>query len=61
MSETKHTTNGNDHLPLPKSNFGKKAFSYSGTALRGTLLADAHMVSSTYSFNSVFQPFLTNT
>ena len=32
--QTRHAMEGNVHLPLPKTNFGKKAFSYSGAAIR---------------------------
>ena len=52
---------GSAHLPLPRTNFGKKAFSYRGAAMWNSLPSHAHNTSTISAFNSVAHPILLTT
>ena len=56
---TRHAAMGNIHLPLLKSNFGKKTFSYCTTGIWTTLPDEAHFTSSISHFNSIAESLLT--
>ena len=57
---TRHAVEVNVHLPLPRTNFGKKAFSYSGAAIWTSLPTEARKASTFSSFNSIIKPLLLN-
>ena len=58
---TRQASTGSAHLPLPKTNFGKKAFSYRGAAIWNSLPTTARDASTISAFNSIINPFLLTT
>lgn len=59
--QTRQASTGNVHLPLPKTNFGKKTFSYNGATMWTSLSTNTQNVSTISAFNSIVNPFLFNT
>ena len=57
-ANTRHATGGRLYVPLPKTNFGKSAFSFRSSSLWNTLPAEAHSAPSLRSFISIVKPFL---
>ena len=49
------------HLPLPRSNFGKKPFSYRGAAIWNSLPTNTHIASTISAFNFIIHPDLLST
>ena len=58
---TRQASTGSAHLPLPRTNFGKKAFSYSGAAMWNSLPSHARNASTISAFNSIVHPILLTT
>ena len=57
---TRHASKGNIRLPPPKSNFGKKAFSFCGSTIWSSLPTEARKADSIFTFNSITKPLLLN-
>ena len=58
---TRQASTGSAHLPLPRTNFGKKAFSYRGAAMWNSLPSHARNTSTISAFNSIAHPILLTT